>query len=134
MFSVEEEAFVSAHRWASLTTLRKSGAPVTSIVAYARDGDDFIVSTPGGTFKRNSIDRDGRVSLCVINNGEPYSFINIEGNASVSKDSLVELTQRVFDNIKGTGFEAPADLPAWLEAQRRVILRITPTRVNAVLR
>ncbi len=134
MFSNDEDAFLNTHRWASLTTLRKNGAPVTSIVAYARDGEDFIVSTPGKTFKRSSIDRDGRVSLCVINNGEPYSFINIEGDARVSAENLAELTLRVFDNIKGTGFEAPPDLPAWLKAQQRVILRITPNRVTSVLR
>lgn len=134
MFSDDEDAFLTAHRWASLTTIRKNGAPVTSIVAYARDGEDFIVSTPGRTFKRRSIDRDGRVSLCVINNGEPYSFINVEGKARVSTDNLAELTLRVFDNIKGTGFEPPPDLSAWLEAQQRVILRITPTRFASVLR
>ncbi|MCR9280008.1 MAG: TIGR03618 family F420-dependent PPOX class oxidoreductase [Pseudomonadaceae bacterium] len=134
MFSNDEDAFLNTHRWASLTTLRKNGAPVTSIVAYARDGEDFIVSTPGRTFKRRSIDRDSRVSLCVINNGEPYSYINLEGTAQVSDDDLEALTLRIFDNIKGTGFEAPADLSSWLTAQERVILRITPTRVNAVLR
>lgn len=61
----EYDHFLSEHRWAVLTTLRKSGSPASSVVAYARDGNDFVVSTPGGTFKRRSLERDPRVNLCV---------------------------------------------------------------------
>ena len=59
--------FVSEYRWAVLTTLRKTGNPVSSVVAYARDGDDLLVSTPGMTFKRSTLERDSRVNLCIIN-------------------------------------------------------------------
>ncbi len=44
------DEFITAHRWATLTTLRTSGSPVSSIIAYARDGDTLVISTPGGTF------------------------------------------------------------------------------------
>ncbi len=130
----EHDRFLSAHRWAVLTTLRASGSPVSSIVAYARDGDDFVVSTPGGTFKRRSIQRDPRVNLCVISNAEPFNFVAIEGTAAVEGDDLVRRTQLVFDNLAGTGYRAPADLEHWLESQQRVILRIRADRVYGVIR
>jgi PPOX class probable F420-dependent enzyme len=130
----EHDEFLSAHRWAVLTSLRTSGSPVSSIVAYARDGDDFVVSTPGGTFKRRSLERDPRVNLCVISNAEPFNFVAIEGRATVETTHLLRRTRLVFANLAGTGHQEPPDLDQWLEQQKRVILRIRPDRVHGVIR
>ncbi|MEM6999343.1 MAG: pyridoxamine 5'-phosphate oxidase family protein [Pseudomonadota bacterium] len=128
------DEFLSTHRWAVLTTLRSGGQPVSSMVAYARDGDRLLVSTPGSTFKRRSIERDMRVNLCVISNAEPFNFVAVEGNARVSKEQLVTRTRMVFANIADTGYSEPADLEAWLTAQDRVVLEIEPLRVTGVIR
>jgi PPOX class probable F420-dependent enzyme len=131
------DRFVAEHRWAVLTTLRETATgsePVSSVIAYARDGDDLVVSTPGGTFKRRSIERNPRVNLCVISNAEPFNFVAIEGDARVQLENLLEDTRRVFAAIRDTGYQEPEDLPSWLEKQRRVILRITPRRVYGVIR
>ncbi len=128
------EQFLSEHRWAVLTTVRTSGAPVNSVVAYAREGSDFVVSTPGTTFKRTSIDRDERVNLCAISNSEPFNFVAIEGIAKVQRDNLEPATRLVFEAIADTGYTLPDPLAPWLESQQRVILRITPTRISGVIR
>ena len=128
------DSFLTAHRWAVLTTLRQSGSPVNSIVAYARRDDVLVVSTPGMTFKRKMLEQDCRVSLCAFNNAEPFNFVSIEGVAHILTDDLEEDTMRVFDNISGTGYQAPEDLAGWLEAQQRVILEIHPERVYGVIR
>ncbi len=130
----EHDQFLSAHRWAVLTSLRSSGGPVSSVVAYARDGEDLVVSTPGGTFKRSSIERDPRVNLCVISNAEPFNFVAIEGAAAVESDDLVRRTRLVFANLTGTGYQEPPKLEQWLEDQQRVILRIRPERMFGVIR
>lgn len=130
----EFDAFITEHRWAVLTTLRRSGTPVSSVVAYARDGDELVVSTPGATFKRRSIEASGSINLCVISNQEPFNFVAIEGRATVECDDLERRTLLVFDNIAGTGYDAPEDLAGWLTAQDRVILRLTPERVHGVIR
>lgn len=129
-----DDDFLSAHRWAVLTTLRASGSPVSSVVAYARDGDDFVVSTPGATFKRASLERDPRVNLCVISNAEPFNFVALEGTASVEHDDLLRRTRLVFEALTDTGYQEPEDLAKWLKDQQRVILRIRPERVHAVIR
>lgn len=132
------DQFLSNHRWAVLTSLRSSGDnpgnPVSSVVAYARDGDDFVVSTPGTTFKRKSIARDERVNLCAISNREPFNFVAIEGTAQIQTDNLEPATRLVFNAIADTGYVLPNPLDAWLESQQRVILRITPIRVSGVIR
>ncbi len=128
------DQFLSDHRWAVLTTLRGSGAPVSSVVAYAREGNDFVVSTPGTTFKRASIARNERVNLCAISNSEPFNFVAIEGTARVQTDDLEPATRLVFAAIADTGYTLPDPLTPWLESQQRVILRITATRISGVIR
>ena len=132
--SPAQDAFLSAHRWAVLTALRASGDPVSSVVAYARDGADFVVSTPGGTFKRAAIERNPKVNLCVVSNAEPFNFVAIEGSATVERDDLVRRTKLVFAAIADTQYSEPPDLEQWLETQARVIIRIRAERVHAVIR
>ncbi|MBO6556127.1 MAG: pyridoxamine 5'-phosphate oxidase family protein [Pseudomonadales bacterium] len=128
------EAFIDEYRWAILTTLRQSGSPVSSVVAYARDGDDLVVSTPGMTFKTKTLKNDVRVNLCIINNEEPFNFVAVEGVVTIQSDDLVRTTRLVFENIKDSGYQEPEDFENWLETQQRVILRIKPQRVYGVIR
>lgn len=128
------DEFLTAHRWAVLTTLRRRGMPASTLVAYARDGDTLIVSTPGHTFKRRSLERDPRVTICCVSDSAPFNFVSVEGTATVEKTDLVAMTRRVFANIAGSGYTEPADLQAWLDKQDRVIIRVHPQRVYGVIR
>lgn len=132
--SPETNAFLNKHRWAVLTVLRASGAPVSAMVAYACEGNDLIVSTSGASFKAQCIERDARVNLCVVSNTEPFSFVGIEGRARLETSDLAPRTLKVFDAISDTNFQPPPDLDAWLAAQQRVIVRITPDRITPELR
>ena len=127
------DQFISDHRWAVLTTMR-GVEPVSSVVAYARDGDELVVSTPGTTFKTRSVAANSNVTICVLTNREPFNFVSIEGSAYVQHDNLEQDTTRVFENLAGTGYKLPADLSHWLDSQQRVILRIKPKRVHGVIR
>ena len=127
------EKFIDDHRWAVITSLRKSGSPVSSLVAYARDLDKLIVSTPGSTFKRASLQKDPRVNLCVVSNSEPFNFVAIEGIAEVSKKDLVRKTKLVFKKIPDM-YEEPNPIEKWLDEQDRVIIEISASRVSGVIR
>jgi len=128
------DAFVADHRWAVLTTLRRRGGPVSSVIAYAREGDELVVSTHGDRFKVTSIAADERVNLCIISNAEPFNFVAIEGVATIQRENLVPATKAVFDAIQGSGYQQPAGLAAWIATEERVILRIRPVWVSAVIR
>ena len=125
---------ISKCRWATLATVRASGSPVSSIVAYARDIDELVVSTPQRTFKVETIRRNSMVNLCIFNNAEPFNYVSVEGLAEIEADDLVRTTRLVFENISGTGYEEPEDLERWLQDDGRVILRIRPKRVFGVIR
>ena len=128
------DQFLTAHRWANLTCLRADGTPVNSLVAYAREGDTLVVSTPGGTFKRRAIARDARVNLCAFSDREPFNFVAVEGRAVIETGDIEQATRAVFANIAEHGYSLPPDLPGWLAAQARVIIRIHPVRVSGVIR
>jgi len=128
------DQFISAQHWGVLTSLRRDGKPVSSLVAYAREGDTLVVSTPGATFKRRSIARDPRVNLCIVNDQAPFNFVTVEGQARIETADLEGSTRAVFANIVGFGYSVPDNLGRWLQAQGRVIIRIEPRRVSGVIR
>ena len=128
------DRFIGKHRWATLTVLRKNGSPVSSIVAYAVDGDALVVSTPGSTFKRRAMEADARVNLCIMSNEEPFDFVSLEATGEVLTENIAEATKKVFKNIEAIGYTLPDPLDDWLVQQSRVILRLTVHRRHAVLR
>ncbi len=128
------EHFINHHRWAVLTTLRQSGNPVSSVVAYAIDGNQLVISTPGMTFKRKTLEHDPRVNLTIISNEEPFNFVAIEGEATIQTNDIIAPTKSVFANISGSGYEEPENLAEWLKIQKRVIIRIDAKRITGVIR
>ena len=128
------DRFIGEHRWATLTVLRKNGSPVSSVVAYAVDGDALVVSTPGSTFKRRAMEADARVNLCIMSNEEPFDFVSLEATGEVLTENIAEATKKVFKNIEAVGYTLPDPLDDWLVQQSRVILRLTVHRRHAVLR
>jgi PPOX class probable F420-dependent enzyme len=51
------------HRFVSLTTFRRSGAPVSTPVWVSRDGDLLVVLTPVGSGKVKRLRHDPRVEI-----------------------------------------------------------------------
>lgn len=130
----EWEEFIRSHRWAVLTSLRGGGAPVSSMVAYATDGDDLVVSTRAASFKHDSLARDNRVNLCIVSGREPFDFVAVEGTCAIERSDLVPATKLVFANISDTAYQEPEDLEGWLESDGRIILRIDAERCYGVIR
>jgi PPOX class probable F420-dependent enzyme len=126
--------FISRHRWAVVTTLRKDGSASSSVNAYARDGDQIVISTQAHRLKAKTLRRDPRITLCIISNSEPFNYVTVEGTAEVETENLVPATKLVFANIAEAGWSEPPNLEQWLKDQDRVILRVTPTRVSGVIR
>src|SRR5690606_35026608 len=130
----EWDAFISQHRWCVLTHLRSSGQPVSSMMAYAREGDTLVISTRGGTFKRRALERDPRMTLCIVSNSEPFDYVSVEGRVEIETTDLVGPSLRIFENLVEAGLDAPSDIEGWLRDQMRVILRLQPERAYGVIR
>ena len=74
-------------RPALLATTRADGGPHVAPVWYDVDADDTILFNTGAdTVKGKAIRRTGKVALCVQDEAPPFSFVSVEGDATVIDD------------------------------------------------
>jgi PPOX class probable F420-dependent enzyme len=87
MSSDEWRAFVSeGTRTAVLGTVRRDGRAHLAPIWFVLDGDDLVLTTGEDTMKGRALRRDPRVSLCIDDSTPPFSFVDIEGHAELSRD------------------------------------------------
>jgi PPOX class probable F420-dependent enzyme len=122
--------FVLEHRTAVFATNRKQHGPAQSLVYYVSDGDDLLVSTMGARAKAKAVERMGKVSLCVLDEQWPPSYLVVYCTAKLEREpqAVVELMLRIAGVMAGKPM--PDAVRPLLEegAQRegRVVVRLTP--------
>ncbi|MET9696824.1 PPOX class F420-dependent oxidoreductase [Streptomyces sp. NPDC006529] len=87
MTQEEWRAFVShSTRTGKLSTVREDGSPHIAPIWFVLDGDAFVFNTGADTVKGRNLTRDGRVALCVDDDRPPFSYVVLQGRASISED------------------------------------------------
>jgi PPOX class probable F420-dependent enzyme len=128
----EAHAFLLARpRTAKAATVRPDGRPHLAPVWFDLDGDDVLFTTWHATLKARDLRRDPRISLCVDEERPPFSFVLIEGTATLS-DNLDEvrawatrIAGRYMGSLRAKAYGARNGVPGEL------LVRVTPTRVVA---
>ena len=117
-------------RPATIATTRADGRPHVAPVWYDQDDDGTIVFTTGAdTVKGRNIRRDGRVALCVQDDQPPFSFLVVEGAATVSEDLdevrawAARLGGRYMGSDRADEYGARNGVPG------EVLVRVTPGKV-----
>ena len=89
MDQAEARAFLTAGtRTGKLGVVKRDGAAMVVPIWFVVDEDgSLIFNTGAGTTKGRAILRDPRVSICVDDDGPPYSFVRVDGIAEVSDDA-----------------------------------------------
>lgn len=109
--------------FAVVSTIQPDGSPQSSVVWVKRDGDDILFSTVQGRRKHLNLVRDPRISLVVNPPEDPYTYLEVRGEVSLSteggRELIDELSRKYTD--KDYGFDGPEDV--------RVIVRLTPRKV-----
>ncbi|MEW2358496.1 PPOX class F420-dependent oxidoreductase [Spirillospora sp. NPDC029432] len=83
----EWRAFVSeGTRTGKIGVTRGDGAPHVTPIWFVLDGDDLLFNTAASGLKGRALRREPRVSICVDDQAPPFSFVMIQGEASVSED------------------------------------------------
>jgi PPOX class probable F420-dependent enzyme len=85
----EQDAFIDKNRWAVVTTLRKDGSPASSVIFYARQGDELLFSTTESRLKAKTLRRDPRIGVTVLDDGAPYGYVSVEGTGAVEDEDVV---------------------------------------------
>jgi PPOX class probable F420-dependent enzyme len=130
----EQDAFINSQKWASVTTLRADGSPTNSIIFFAREGDTLYFSTTESRLKTKTLRRDPRIAVCVLDEGAPYRFVNVEGVAVIEDQDVVPGHIEINRVMRGEpDWQPPEGFAERLKNDGRVIVKVNATRVSGVV-
>jgi PPOX class probable F420-dependent enzyme len=133
----EALAFARTRTQGVLATIRSSGRPQLSNIAYIPEGDTFLISITDDRAKTANLRRDPRASLYVLGDNF-YQYVVIEAAAELSPvaatpdDATVEALIRYYEAASGAH-------PDWDEyraamiADKRLALTLRPERAYGIL-
>jgi hypothetical protein len=94
------------------------------------DGDDILVSTMAERGKAKVVGRDPRVSLCVLDENWPPTYLQVYGKAVVERDEdqAADLLRQIVELMAGETVpdERRAQIATMSREEQRVVLRVTP--------
>jgi Pyridoxamine 5'-phosphate oxidase len=127
----ERRAFVRTHRTCVFGYRRLKDGPGMSVVYYVpTDDDELLVSTMGDRGKARVIGRDGKVSLCVLDERWPFAYLQVYADAVVERDPgiVVDVMMAVAGRMSGEalGEDARPFVEAMAAEEGRVVLRCRP--------
>jgi PPOX class probable F420-dependent enzyme len=126
----ERREFVRNHRTCVFGYARKDHGPAMTVVYYVLDGDEMLISTMAARGKTKAVARDGRVSLCVLDESWPVTYLQVYGTAVVDRDP--KLAADILTKVIGlmAGEEVPASrypqIAQMAREEQRVVIRVTP--------
>jgi PPOX class probable F420-dependent enzyme len=130
MNAAERRAFVRAHRTAIFGYNRREHGPAMTAVYYVMDGDDLLVSTMASRAKAKAVARDPRVSMCVLDEKWPPSYILVYGTAKIETnfDAVVDHLVKIMELMAERSLppETREHCAEMARREGRVILRVTP--------
>jgi len=119
------KAFFDATEFVTLATVQPDGQPQLSVVWVERDGDDLLMSTTTNRQKHRNLARDPRASVLLYPKDNPYSYVEVRGNVSMTEVGGRELIDRLNQKYM--------DTPRYIwdddTDNVRVIVRLSPTKV-----
>jgi PPOX class probable F420-dependent enzyme len=130
MDASERRQFVREHRTCVFGYGRRQHGPAMTIVYYVVDGDDILVSTMAGRGKAKAVARDPRVSLCVLDEKWPMTYLQVYGTAALEtdKEQAADLLRRVIELMAGEPVPAERreQIAKLAQEEQRVVIRVTP--------
>jgi len=124
-FDEATRELLDGRNFATVATLNPDGGPQTSVVWILREGDKVTFSTTAGRRKARNLARDPRISITVFDTGNPYRSVEVRGTAELIEDPGKSLPKELSHKYLG------ADPPHEPDEVTRLIVRVTPQRVNA---
>ncbi len=131
MLPSERREFVRTHRTAVFGYRRRTDGPAMSVVYYVpTDDDELLVSTMAGRGKARIIGRDGKISLCVLDERWPFTYLQVYADATLDADHelAVDVMMAVAERMSGQplGAEARPSIEAMCQREDRVVIRCRP--------
>ena len=118
----ERRKFVRDHRTGVFGYGRRTDGPAMTVVHYVMDGDDILISTMADRQKPKAVARNPRVSLCVLDETWPFTYLQVYGEATVDADPAAA-TDLLRETVPPQRHAQIAQLAA---EEKRVVLRMQP--------
>ena len=131
MLPSERRMFVRTHRTCVFGYRRRHDGPAMSIVYYIpTDNDELLISTMAGRGKARVVERDGKVSICVLDERWPFAYLQVYADATLERDQdlVVDVMMAVAGRMSGQplGEEARPYVEEMAAKENRVVVRCRP--------
>jgi hypothetical protein len=131
MLPSERRTFVRTHRTCVFGYRRRQDGPGMSIVYYVpTDNDELLVSTMADRGKARVIARDGKVSICVLDERWPFAYLQVYADAVIERDRdlVADVMMAVAGRMSGQplGEEARPFIEAMAAEEDQVVVRCRP--------
>src|ERR1700722_17526837 len=99
-----QKAFLQGKNFGVVATVGEDGSPQSTVVWVDTDGGNLRFNTKRGRAKGAPLARDPRVSVTVIDSENPYSFLEVQGVASLDDEGANEHINDLAIKYTGSGF------------------------------
>ncbi|WP_368834119.1 PPOX class F420-dependent oxidoreductase [Mycobacterium intracellulare] len=124
--------FLSAGtRTGMLGYVAADGRPLVTPVWFVVDEGQLAFNTGRDTSKGHAIARDSRVVICVDDPHPPYSFVQVQGVATVSEDPADVLDIATRTGARYMGAERAEEFGRRNSSPGELVVRVRPTKINA---
>ena len=106
-------------------------APVWLVQNIGHDEGQLVFNTGRGSAKGRALGRDSRVVICVDDPHPPYSFVQVQGIASVQDgaEDLLEIATRIGGRYMGA--HRADEFGRRNAVSGELVVRVQPTKVNS---
>ncbi|OBJ08961.1 PPOX class F420-dependent oxidoreductase [Mycobacterium sp. 1465703.0] len=124
--------FLSAGtRTGMLGYVAADGRPLVAPVWFVVDDGQLAFNTGRDTSKGRALARDPRVVICVDDPHPPYSFVQVQGVATVSEDPQDVLDIATRTGGRYMGADRADEFGRRNAVPGELVVRVRPTKVNA---
>lgn len=117
--SAEAKSLIDRPNFAHLATLMPNGSPLSTPVWIGREGDRIVISVSDWSLKGKNTKKDPRVSLSIVDFGNPYEELQIRGRvAEIRPDPDFKIMNTISHKYIGEPF------PTHMRGPGRIALMI----------
>ena len=124
--TANEREFLQKPYVGVVTTLQHDGSPQSTVVWVDADDAGISINTAYGRVKPRNLARDPRISLVVVDPGDPYRWLKLRGTADLVAEGADEQIDRL--SKKYTGRDVYASRAP---GEQRVSVRIKIDKVDS---
>jgi PPOX class probable F420-dependent enzyme len=107
------------------------GRPLVAPIWLVVDDGQLVFNTGRDTSKGRALARDSRVVICVDDPHPPYSFVQVQGVATVTEDPQDVLDIATRTGARYMGAQRADEFGRRNAVPGELVVRVSPTKVNS---